>query len=97
VQIIVGALIPFVAGFQKQLKAVRAADLTLLPALLIAALGVIVVVLEGLQHLNQYQMPTAAPAAPATSATRRNERYPMRGICLRFGIVFSVAADALAA
>jgi hypothetical protein len=55
VQIIVGALIPFVAGFQEQLKAVLAADLTLLPALLIAALGVIVVVLEGLQHLNQYQ------------------------------------------
>jgi hypothetical protein len=55
VQIIVGAMIPFLAGFQEQLRAALADELDLLPALLIAALGVIVVVLEGVQHLNQYQ------------------------------------------
>jgi Protein of unknown function (DUF4231) len=55
VQIIVGAMIPFFAGFQEQLKAGLPDRLDLLPALLIAALGVIVVVLEGVQHLNQYQ------------------------------------------
>ena len=55
VQIIVGAVIPFFAGFQEQLKAVLPDRLDLVPALLIAALGVIVVVLEGVQQLNQYQ------------------------------------------
>jgi len=51
----VGAVIPFFAGLQEQLKAALADELDPLPALLIAALGVIVVVLEGVQHLTQYQ------------------------------------------
>ena len=54
-QISVGAVIPFLAGFQEQLEAALADELDLLPALLIVAIGVIVVALEGVQHLNQYQ------------------------------------------
>lgn len=50
-----GAVIPFLAGFQEPRKAALPDWLDLLPPLLIAALGVSVVVLEGVQHLNQYQ------------------------------------------
>ena len=42
-QISVGAVIPFLAGFQEQLEAALADELDLLPALLIVAIGVIVV------------------------------------------------------
>jgi len=54
IEVVFGALIPFLAGFQDNLRAVLAPDLGLLPAVLIALLGVGVVVLEGVQHLNQY-------------------------------------------
>jgi hypothetical protein len=54
VELVLAALIPFLAGFQDNLAAVLAPSLHLLPAVLIALLGVGVVVLEGLQHLNQY-------------------------------------------
>lgn len=54
VQIILGALIPFLAGFQQQMQDLLPLEMHLLPALLIAGLGVVIVVLEGLQHLNQY-------------------------------------------
>ena len=54
VEVVLAALIPFLAGFQDNLAAVLPAALHLLPAVLIALLGVAIVVLEGLQHLNQY-------------------------------------------
>jgi hypothetical protein len=54
VEVIFGALIPFLAGFQDNLRPLLTPDFELLPAVLIALLGVGVVVLEGLQHLNQY-------------------------------------------
>jgi hypothetical protein len=54
VEVVLSALIPFLAGFQDNLAAVLAPALHLLPAVLIALLGVAVVVLEALQHLNQY-------------------------------------------
>jgi hypothetical protein len=54
VEVVLGAMIPFLAGFQDNLAAALPAALHLLPAVLIAALGVAIVVLEGLQHLNQY-------------------------------------------
>jgi hypothetical protein len=54
VEVVLAALIPFLAGFQGNLAAVLPVGLHLLPAVLIALLGVAVVVLEGLQHLNQY-------------------------------------------
>jgi hypothetical protein len=47
-------LIPFLAGFQDNLAAMLAPHWALLPAVAIALVGVAVVVLEGLQHLNQY-------------------------------------------
>lgn len=53
-QIILAALIPFLAGFQGSLQALLMPELSLVPALLIALLGVGIVVLEGLEHLNQY-------------------------------------------
>ncbi len=53
-EVVLVALIPFLAGFQDNLAAVLAPALHLLPAVLIALVGVAVVVLEGLQHLNQY-------------------------------------------
>jgi uncharacterized protein DUF4231 len=54
IEVVLGALIPFLAGFQDNLAIVMPASLHLLPAVLIALLGVAIVVLEGLQHLNQY-------------------------------------------
>jgi hypothetical protein len=54
VEVVLGALIPFLAGFQDNLATVLPPGMHLLPAVLIALLGVSVVVLEGLQHLNQY-------------------------------------------
>ncbi len=54
IEVVFGALIPFLAGFQDNLAAVLPVSLHLLPAVLIALLGVAIVVLEGLQHLNQY-------------------------------------------
>jgi hypothetical protein len=54
VQIALGAVIPFLAGLQARREMAPGIELDL-PALLIAVLGVIVVVLEGVQHLEQYQ------------------------------------------
>jgi Protein of unknown function (DUF4231) len=54
IEVVLAALIPFLAGFQDNLAAVLPIALHLLPAVLIALLGVAVVVLEGLLHLNQY-------------------------------------------
>ena len=54
VEIVLGALIPFLAGFQDNLASLLGPGLVWVPAVLIALLGVAVVVLEGLQHLNQY-------------------------------------------
>ena len=55
IQVVLAALIPFLAGFQDNLAALLAApDLALLPPVAIALLGVGVVVVEGLEHLNQY-------------------------------------------
>lgn len=55
-QIGLAALIPFLAGFQSTLVQLLPAPLALLPVLLLAGLGVALVVLEGVQHLNQYQL-----------------------------------------
>jgi hypothetical protein len=54
IQVVVAAFIPFLAGFQDHLAALLDPRLALLPAISIALLGVAVVVVEGLQHLNQY-------------------------------------------
>ncbi len=54
VQVVLAALIPFLAGFQDNLAAMLDPRWALLPAVVIALVGVAVVVLEGLQHLNQY-------------------------------------------
>lgn len=54
-QIGIAALIPFLAGFQGTLAQLLPVQLAVLPNLLIAALGIALVVFEGLQHLNQYQ------------------------------------------
>jgi hypothetical protein len=54
VQVVLAALIPFLAGFQDNLAAMLEPHWALLPAISIALIGVAVVVLEGLQHLNQY-------------------------------------------
>lgn len=53
-QIVFAAVIPFLAGFQDDIAVLLPVDLRLLPPLVIAALGVAIVVLEGLLHLNQY-------------------------------------------
>lgn len=53
-ELVFAASIPFLAGFQDNLGALVGASLSLLPAVLIAVLGVAVVILEGLTHLNQY-------------------------------------------
>jgi hypothetical protein len=53
-QVVLVALIPFLAGFQDNLAAMLDPNWALLPAISIALVGVAVVVLEGLQHLNQY-------------------------------------------
>jgi Protein of unknown function (DUF4231) len=54
VLIVLAALIPFLAGFQDNLAAMLDPQWALLPAISIALVGVAVVVLEGLQHVNQY-------------------------------------------
>jgi hypothetical protein len=54
IQVVLAALIPFLAGFQDNLVAILDPRLVLLPAVAIALLGVSVVVVEGLEHLNQY-------------------------------------------
>ena len=51
---VLAAFIPFLAGFQDNLATVLDPRLGLLPAVAIALLGVAVVVVEGLEHLNQY-------------------------------------------
>lgn len=53
-ELVFAASIPFLAGFQDNLGAVMAPGLNLLPAVSIAVLGLAVVVLEGVAHLNQY-------------------------------------------
>lgn len=53
-EIVFAASIPFLAGFQDNLGALLGSGLSLVPAVLIAALGVAVVILEGLTHINQY-------------------------------------------
>jgi hypothetical protein len=54
IQVVLAAFIPFLAGFQDNLAAMLDPQLKLLPAVAIALLGVGVVVVEGLEHLNQY-------------------------------------------
>jgi hypothetical protein len=54
IQVVLAAFIPFLAGFQDNLAAMLEPRLALLPALTIALLGIAVVVVEGLEHLNQY-------------------------------------------
>jgi hypothetical protein len=54
IQVVLAAFIPFLAGFQDNLAALLDPQLGLLPAVAIALLGVSVVVVEGLEHLNQY-------------------------------------------
>jgi hypothetical protein len=73
VQIVMGALIPFFAGFQTQMQSVLPRDMSLLPALLIAALGVVIVVLEGAQHLKQYHQNWLTYRA--TAEALKHEKY----------------------
>lgn len=54
IQVVLAAFIPFLAGFQDDLAALLDPSLVLLPRLGIAFLGVGVVVVEGLEHLNQF-------------------------------------------
>ena len=54
IQVVLAAFIPFLAGFQDNIAALLDPQLALLPAVAIAFLGVGVVVVEGLEHLNQY-------------------------------------------
>lgn len=53
-ELVFAASIPFLAGFQDNLTALMAPGLSVLAPVPIAVLGVGVVVLEGLAHLNQY-------------------------------------------
>jgi Protein of unknown function (DUF4231) len=73
VEVVLAALIPFLAGFQDNLAAVLPIALHLLPAVLIALLGVAVVVLEGLQHLNQYHQ--LGLSCRATCAALEREKF----------------------
>ncbi len=72
-EVVLAALIPFLAGFQDNLAAVLPIALHLLPAVLIALLGVAVVVLEGLQHLNQYHQ--LGLSCRSTCAALEREKY----------------------
>jgi hypothetical protein len=54
IQVVMAAFIPFLAGFQDNLASLLEPQFALLPAVAIALLGVAVVVVEGLEHLNQY-------------------------------------------
>ena len=54
IQVVLAAFIPFLAGFQDNLAVMLDPRLALAPAVAIALLGVGVVVVEGLEHLNQY-------------------------------------------
>ena len=54
IQVVLAAFIPFLAGFQDNLAAMLDPRLALAPAVAIALLGVAVIVVEGLEHLNQY-------------------------------------------
>lgn len=53
-EIVFAASIPFLAGFQDNLGALLEPGQVLLPAILIAVLGIAVVILEGFTHINQY-------------------------------------------
>ena len=73
VEVVLAALIPFLAGFQDNLAVVLPPVLHLLPAVLIALLGVLIVVLEGLQHLNQYHQ--LGLSCRATCAALEREKF----------------------
>jgi len=72
-EIVFAASIPFLAGFQDNLAVLLGPVLDLLPAVLIAVLGVTVVILEGLVHLNQYQR--AWLTHGATCEALKQEKY----------------------
>jgi Protein of unknown function (DUF4231) len=73
VEVVLGALIPFLAGFQDNLAAALPVALHWLPAVLIALVGVAIVVLEGLQHLNQYHQLWLS--CRSTCAALEHEKY----------------------
>ena len=54
-QLTLVSAIPVVAGFQGEIEALLSPELTLLPRLALAVLGIAFIVLEFIQHLNQYQ------------------------------------------
>jgi hypothetical protein len=54
IQVVLAAFIPFLAGFQDSLAELLDPRVVLLPRVAIALLGVAVVVLEGVQQLNQF-------------------------------------------
>lgn len=84
-QIVLGALIPFLAGFQAQMQSLLPPEMSLLPALLIAALGVVIVVLEGAQHLRQYHQNWLTYRS--TAEALKHEKYLFLADAGPYGVV----------
>jgi hypothetical protein len=76
VQVVLAALIPFLAGFQDNLMALLDPRFALAPVVAIALLGIGVVVVEGLDHLNQYPPELARPLRHLRGAQAREVPVP---------------------